>query len=49
MTGHQDILKSFKSGKGGDISFGDKTTGSITGSGSVKLNEKIEVAIVSAI
>ena len=49
MTGHQDILKSFKSGKGGDISFGDKTTGSITGSGSVKLNEKIEVAIVNLV
>ena len=49
MTGHQDILKSFKSGKGGDISFGDKTTGSITGSGSVKLNEKMEVSIVNLV
>lgn len=49
MTGHKDILQSFKSGAGGDISFGDKTTGSITGSGGVKLNEKIEVSIVNLV
>src|ERR1044071_8676581 len=42
MTGHKDILSSFQEIKGGDISFGDKTTGGIIGQGSVELNSKIK-------
>jgi len=46
MTGYKDILSSFQETKGGDISFGDKTTGGIIGQGSVELNSKIKVCTV---
>ena len=49
MTGFKDILGSFQTTEGGAISFGDKTTGNITGHGSIKLNERIEVEIVNLV
>ena len=49
MTGHKGILSSFQEIKGGDISFGDKTTGGIIGQGSVDLNSKINVSTVNLV
>src|ERR1044071_9276723 len=49
MTGYKDILSSFQETKGGDISFGDKTTSGIIGQGSVELNSKIKVCTVNLV